>query len=216
MWYFGIVIHRRMHHICVSLHVYQVLCHVLPVSINTKIESCLLAYPRFFLLTPPSPFLWLWLVYIMHKWDSSLLTPTLGASSCRLAMSTSIGFSFFLLLLPRLLVLCMECFYLFSVVISVTCVSATLISHIRLQTNQLIWELISPYSQTWDKKMQAIEKSVVKAAVLLCKTVNNLAKIEIFVCSYTALYYLSLWRRCIKSSKWYRGLLIFLSQHGNV
>ena len=134
MWYFGIVIHRRMHHICVSLHVYQVLCHVLPVSINTKIESCLLAYPRFFLLTPPSPFLWLWLVYIMHKWDSSLLTPTLGASSCRLAMSTSIGFSFFLLLLPRLLVLCMECFYLFSVVISVTCVSATLISHIRLHT----------------------------------------------------------------------------------
>jgi hypothetical protein len=34
------------------------------------------------------------------------------------------------------------------------------------------------YSQTCNKKMQAIEKSVVKAAVLLCKTVNNLAKTE--------------------------------------
>jgi hypothetical protein len=47
-----------------------------------------------------------------------------------------------------------------------------------VKTNQLIWELISPFAQTCDKKMQAIEKSVVKAAVLLCKTVNNLAKIE--------------------------------------
>ena len=47
-----------------------------------------------------------------------------------------------------------------------------------VKTNQLIWELISPFAQTCDKKMQAIEKSVVKAAVLLCKTVNNLAKTE--------------------------------------
>jgi hypothetical protein len=47
-----------------------------------------------------------------------------------------------------------------------------------VKTNQLIWELISPFALTCDKKMQAIEKSVVKAAVLLCKTVNNLAKTE--------------------------------------
>jgi hypothetical protein len=47
-----------------------------------------------------------------------------------------------------------------------------------VKTNQLIWELISPFAQTCDKKIPAIEKSVVKAAVLLCKTVNNLAKTE--------------------------------------
>ena len=35
-----------------------------------------------------------------------------------------------------------------------------------VKTNQLIWELISPFAQTCDKKMQAIEKSVVKAAVM--------------------------------------------------
>ena len=47
-----------------------------------------------------------------------------------------------------------------------------------VKSNQLIRELISPFAQTSVKKMQAIEKSVAKAAVLLCKTVNNLAKTE--------------------------------------
>lgn len=47
-----------------------------------------------------------------------------------------------------------------------------------VKTNQLIWDLISPYTQTCDRKMQNIEKSVVKAATLLAKTVNDLAKLD--------------------------------------
>lgn len=47
-----------------------------------------------------------------------------------------------------------------------------------VKTNQLIWDLISPYTQTCDRKMQNIEKSVVKAATLLAKMVNDLAKLE--------------------------------------
>ena len=134
MWYCGIMIHRRMHHICVSLHVYQVVCHVLPVSINIKIESCLLPYPHLFLLTPPSPFLWLWRVCIRHKWGFSLLSPTLGAS-CRLAMSTSSGFYFFLLLIAQTYgVLYGGYLLIFSSHLSVTCVSATLIYHVMLHT----------------------------------------------------------------------------------
>ncbi|CAG2256275.1 unnamed protein product [Mytilus edulis] len=47
-----------------------------------------------------------------------------------------------------------------------------------VKTNQLIWDLISPFAQTCDKKMQNIERSVVKASVLLSKTVNNIAKTD--------------------------------------
>ena len=47
-----------------------------------------------------------------------------------------------------------------------------------VKTNQLIWELMSPFAQTCDKKMQAIETSIIKAAVLLANTVNTLAKTE--------------------------------------
>ena len=45
-----------------------------------------------------------------------------------------------------------------------------------VKTHQLIWDLIFPFAQTCDKKMQNIQRSVVKAAVLLSKTVNNIAK----------------------------------------
>jgi len=47
-----------------------------------------------------------------------------------------------------------------------------------VRTNQLIWELISPFAQTSDKKIQNIERSLVKAAVLLCRTVNKCAQNE--------------------------------------
>lgn len=45
-----------------------------------------------------------------------------------------------------------------------------------VRTNQLIWDLISSFVRTCDKKMPDIERSVVKAAVFLRKTVNKLAK----------------------------------------
>ena len=47
-----------------------------------------------------------------------------------------------------------------------------------VRTNQLIWNVISPYAQTADKKRQLIKKSVVKAATILTKTVHDMAKHE--------------------------------------
>ncbi|VDI02088.1 Hypothetical predicted protein [Mytilus galloprovincialis] len=47
-----------------------------------------------------------------------------------------------------------------------------------VKTNQLIWDLISPFAQTCEKKMQNKERSFVKAAVLLSKTVNNIEKTD--------------------------------------
>ncbi|VDI19941.1 Hypothetical predicted protein [Mytilus galloprovincialis] len=47
-----------------------------------------------------------------------------------------------------------------------------------VKTNQLIWDLISPFAQTCDKKMQNIERSVVKTTVLLSKTVNKVANTD--------------------------------------
>ena len=47
-----------------------------------------------------------------------------------------------------------------------------------VRTNQLIWNVISPYAQTADKKLQFIERSVVKAATILTKTVNEMANHE--------------------------------------
>ena len=45
-----------------------------------------------------------------------------------------------------------------------------------VRTNQLIWNVLSPMAQTADKKLQFIEKSVIKAAIILTKTVNEMAQ----------------------------------------
>jgi len=47
-----------------------------------------------------------------------------------------------------------------------------------VKTNQLIWDIISPQTQTIDRKMQVIQKAVVKAATLLTKVVNDMASKE--------------------------------------
>ena len=47
-----------------------------------------------------------------------------------------------------------------------------------VRTNQLVWDIIPHFTQTCDKKMQNIEKTVVKAANILVKTVNSMAKME--------------------------------------
>ena len=45
-----------------------------------------------------------------------------------------------------------------------------------VRTNQLIWNVLPPWAQTSDKKMQSIEKTIVKAAVILTKTINLMTK----------------------------------------
>lgn len=47
-----------------------------------------------------------------------------------------------------------------------------------VKLNQMIWDAISPMARTRDKKMQNIETSVIKSAVILTKVVNKLAGIE--------------------------------------
>ena len=49
---------------------------------------------------------------------------------------------------------------------------------VTVKTNQLIWDGISPNARLNDKKMQNIETSVVKAATIVVKVVNQMAKIE--------------------------------------
>ena len=46
---------------------------------------------------------------------------------------------------------------------------------VQVRTNQLIWDILSPQTQTFDRKMQLIQRTVVKAATLLVKTVNKMA-----------------------------------------
>jgi len=46
------------------------------------------------------------------------------------------------------------------------------------QTNQMIWEAMSPVARSSDKKMQNIETSVVKSATILTKVVEKMAKME--------------------------------------
>jgi hypothetical protein len=45
-----------------------------------------------------------------------------------------------------------------------------------VRTNQLIWNVLSPMAHTADKKLQFIDKSVIKAAIILTKTVNEMAQ----------------------------------------
>ena len=47
-----------------------------------------------------------------------------------------------------------------------------------VKTNRLIWDAVSHNSRLNDKKLQNIELSVIKAATILTKTVNNMASIE--------------------------------------
>lgn len=47
-----------------------------------------------------------------------------------------------------------------------------------VKTNQLIWDILPPFTQTCDKKMQNIEKTVVKAATVLTNAVNKMAKVD--------------------------------------
>ena len=46
-----------------------------------------------------------------------------------------------------------------------------------VKTNQLVWDIIPTFSQTCDKKMQNIEKTVVKAATILTKVVDKMANL---------------------------------------
>ena len=47
-----------------------------------------------------------------------------------------------------------------------------------VKTNQLVWDIIPTFSQTCDKKMQNIEKTLVKAATILTKVVDKMAKLD--------------------------------------
>ena len=47
-----------------------------------------------------------------------------------------------------------------------------------VKCNQLVWDLISPNARTTDKKLQNVETSVVKAATVLTKMVDQVAKLE--------------------------------------
>ena len=47
-----------------------------------------------------------------------------------------------------------------------------------VKTNRLIWDAVSHNARLNDKKLQNIELSVVKAATILTKTVNNMATLE--------------------------------------
>jgi hypothetical protein len=47
-----------------------------------------------------------------------------------------------------------------------------------VRTNQLVWDLIAPSTQQIDKKLQYIEKSVIMAAIIMTRTVNDMAKEE--------------------------------------
>lgn len=44
-----------------------------------------------------------------------------------------------------------------------------------VKTNQLIWDIISPHAQSVDRKMQIIQKAIVKASTVLVNTVNKMA-----------------------------------------
>ena len=47
-----------------------------------------------------------------------------------------------------------------------------------VKCNQLVWDLLSPNARTTDKKLQNIETSVVKSAIVLTKMVDQVAKLE--------------------------------------
>lgn len=47
-----------------------------------------------------------------------------------------------------------------------------------VKLDKLIWDVVSPQGRNNDKKMQAIEKSIVKAGVCLTKTMEGIAKLE--------------------------------------
>ena len=47
-----------------------------------------------------------------------------------------------------------------------------------VRTNQLVWDLIAPSTQQIDKKLQYIEKSVITSAIIMTRTVNDMAKDE--------------------------------------
>lgn len=47
-----------------------------------------------------------------------------------------------------------------------------------VKLNKLVWDAVSPAARTMDKKLQNIETSVIKAATMLVKVVNNMAILE--------------------------------------
>ena len=49
---------------------------------------------------------------------------------------------------------------------------------VTVKMNQLIWDSVSPAARSRDKKMQGIETSIVKAATILVKVVDKMAKME--------------------------------------
>ena len=44
-----------------------------------------------------------------------------------------------------------------------------------VKTNQLIWDIISPQVQSVERKMQIIQRAIVKASTVLVNTVNTMA-----------------------------------------
>lgn len=47
-----------------------------------------------------------------------------------------------------------------------------------VRTNRLVWDQMSNFTQQNDKKLQTIEKTIIKAATIMTKTVNDMAKDE--------------------------------------
>lgn len=47
-----------------------------------------------------------------------------------------------------------------------------------VKTNQLIWDIISPQAQSVERKMQVIQKAIVKASTVLVNTVNKMASTD--------------------------------------
>jgi hypothetical protein len=44
-----------------------------------------------------------------------------------------------------------------------------------VKTNKLIWDIISPQAQSVERKMQIIQRAIVKASTVLVNTVNKMA-----------------------------------------
>lgn len=48
-----------------------------------------------------------------------------------------------------------------------------------VKTNPLIWDFLSPQTQTIERKMQLIQKAVVKSSIIIAQTVHNLAELDV-------------------------------------
>lgn len=49
---------------------------------------------------------------------------------------------------------------------------------VQVKTNQLVWDLLSARAQTNDRKLQTVQKAIVKASTMLVKVVDDMAKAD--------------------------------------